>query len=91
MLKLKTEYEGIIISRTKPGMGSIVFDYYKVKPEHYPNFINQGFDFLFDDVDDKLNKKKRKNSVSKKITQKKGDLETAKKQVKDYASKKEKK
>lgn len=72
MLKLRKEYSGIIISRTIPGIGSITFDPFKVNEVDYINFIDFGFDFLFENVE--LSNSGRKNSIKNKIE--KSDIKT---------------
>lgn len=67
MLKIKKDYEGMIISRLHPGVGTITFDPTIAKPEHYNNFLVYGFDFMFEEVVEE--KTPRKNSVKEKIKQ----------------------
>jgi hypothetical protein len=78
MLRIKNEFSGMIISRLHPGLGTITFDPFQVKPEEYPNFLIYGFDFLFEEEEEK--KAPRKNSVKNKIV----ELEAVK-EVRNYA------
>jgi hypothetical protein len=64
MLKIKKSFEGMIISRLHPGVGTITFDPTLAKPEQYENFIPYGFDFLFEEIE---TEKPRKNSIKEKI------------------------
>jgi hypothetical protein len=64
MLRIKKNFEGMIISRLHPGVGTITFDPTLVRPEQYENFIVYGFDFMFEEA--KL-EKPRKNSIKEKI------------------------
>lgn len=80
MLKLREKYEGVIISRTIPGVGTITFDPFKVKQSQYQNFIEFGFDFIFENVI--LKTEGRKNSVTSKIE--KADFKAIK-EVENYA------
>lgn len=50
-LTLKEEYKGVIISKLYPGIGNITFDPAKVKPESYKNYIQFGFDHIFDEIE----------------------------------------
>lgn len=65
MLKLREKFEGVIISRTIPGVGVITFDPFQVKQSQYQNFIEFGFDFIFENVE--IKSEGRKNSVKGKI------------------------
>jgi hypothetical protein len=65
MLKLRKVYSGIIISRTIPGIGTITFDPNQVKECDYINFIDFGFDFIFENVE--IENSGRKNSIKNKI------------------------
>lgn len=50
-LKLKPQYEGLRITRNDIRIGKITFDANSVKPEHYQNYKNMGFD-IFDEVEE---------------------------------------
>ena len=39
-VKLKKEYEGLIVSRVKAGVGTITFDSTRVPQEKYINFVD---------------------------------------------------
>jgi hypothetical protein len=64
-LKVKKQYEGIILTRMVLGVGEITFDPNQTSPEHYINFFNYGFDFIFEEIVEE--KKPRKNSIKSKI------------------------
>lgn len=55
-LKIKPEYQGLIITRNHMILGQITFDPFKVDPEHYINFYNNGFDYIFYEVETKPKK-----------------------------------
>lgn len=50
MIKLKDEFQGMIITRTWVGVGQVTFDANKVKPEQFENFMKFGFNDLFEEV-----------------------------------------
>lgn len=50
MIKLKDEFLGMIITRTRVGVGQITFDANKATQEQYENFQKYGFDDLFEEV-----------------------------------------
>jgi predicted neutral ceramidase superfamily lipid hydrolase len=52
MLKLKKEYEGLIVSRVNPMIGNVTFDTNKVDPSKYENYAKIGFEHMFEEVVD---------------------------------------
>lgn len=51
ILKLKPEFEGLIITRNVFGFGNVTFDPSKATPNQYHNFKKYGFDNIFDEVE----------------------------------------
>lgn len=51
-LKIKDQYVGMVITRFV-GFGNLTFDYYKVIPEFYVNYYNNGFKDIFELVENK--------------------------------------
>jgi hypothetical protein len=66
-LRVKKQYEGIILTRMILGVGEITFDPNNTLHEHYINFYNLGFDFIFEEIKEETEKKPRKNSIKTKI------------------------
>jgi hypothetical protein len=66
-LKVKKQYEGIILTRMVLGVGEITFDPNQTSQEHYINFFNYGFDFIFEEIKEEIQSKPRKNSIKSKI------------------------
>jgi hypothetical protein len=83
MLELRKIYEGVVISRTIPGVGTITFDPNTTKKEHYINFSNLGFDFLYENVESNDG---RKNGIKKKIES--SNIDVIKKEVENYSKSK---
>lgn len=50
MLKLKKEYEGLIVSRVNPMLGNVTFDTNKVDPSKYENYAKIGFEHMFEEI-----------------------------------------
>jgi hypothetical protein len=46
-LKLKPEFDGLIITRKHFIIGEITFDSNKIDPDKYENYANSGFEDLF--------------------------------------------
>lgn len=53
-LKLKKEYEGLIITKNVLGLGQVTFDPSKVDPINYENYSKMGFEELFEKVIDNV-------------------------------------
>jgi hypothetical protein len=68
-IKVKKQYEGIILTRMILGVGEITFDPNNTSKEHYINFYNLGFDFIFEEIVEEIQSKPRKNSIKSKILQ----------------------
>lgn len=66
-LRVKKQYEGIILTRMILGVGEITFDPYNTPKENYINFYNLGFDFIFEEIKEETKSKPRKNSIKTKI------------------------
>jgi hypothetical protein len=66
-IRVKNQYEGIILTRMILGVGQITFDPNNTSKEHYINFYNLGFDFIFEEIKEETESKPRKNSIKSKI------------------------
>lgn len=66
-IRVKKCYEGIVLTRMLLGQGQVTFDYNNAKKEHYINFYNLGFDFIFEQIKEEEKPKPRKNSIKTKI------------------------
>ena len=51
ILKLKPEFEGLIITKNVFGFGNVTFDPNKATPSQYQNFKKYGFDNIFYEVE----------------------------------------
>lgn len=47
MLKLKPEFQGVVITRNKLGIGTLTFDANNVSEDSYANYAKLGFEDLF--------------------------------------------
>lgn len=47
MLKLKPEFQGVVITRNKLGIGTLTFDANNVSEDRYENYAKLGFEDLF--------------------------------------------
>jgi hypothetical protein len=51
ILTLKKQYEGLIVTKTVFGVGTITFDPNKATPKQYENFSKCGFNDLFETIE----------------------------------------
>jgi hypothetical protein len=50
-LRLKNEFTGMVVSKIIPTLGvTVEFNALQVQQQHYRNFYNVGFQFLFEEV-----------------------------------------
>lgn len=75
-MHLKKEFIGVVFTKLRPGVGQIFFDSNTVKPEHYLNYRNLGFEEIFDECGENCGCEKQSEDFPSKLDEAKKDTET---------------